>query len=380
MPEITRVLTVVGDPNRIGTWSGAPYFFLKAGKEQGFLSCGLPLRPEDLRRRRLLWNLARLGRGARPGGFQYTDAFLRPLFGRAGLGPGAEIEIVSHFPLLPPRPWPRAWRVSYYIDATLQQNFVDYGLAARVNPKVLEDALRRERAHYHAAERVVCMSRWAARSVVEHYGVPSSRVPVILPGANLEEAALAPPASQAGAAPLVPLRLGFIGKDWRRKGLPFLLQVADALARRSVPVRVVALGPPAADLPSHPLLESAGFLDKQHEAERFVRLVRSFHFSCLFSSAEASAISNIECLRLGVPVLASRVGGIPEAARDGLAYLFEPDCPPLEVADLLESFVRDPAAYHELRARVLRSAPEFSWRRTVERLIALWGAAGSLAA
>jgi glycosyltransferase involved in cell wall biosynthesis len=380
MPEITRVLTVVGDPNRIGAWSGIPYFFLKAGKEQGFLSCGLPLRPEDLRRRRVLWNLARLGRGARPGGFQYAEAFLRPLFGQARLCEQEELEIVSHFPLLPPWPWPRAWRVSYYIDATLRQNFFDYGLARRIGPGARQDALSRERERYHAAERVVCMSRWAARSVVEHYGVPPSRVLVIPPGANLDESALAPPAHPGAPPPLVPLRLGFIGKDWRRKGLPFLLRVADALARRSVPVRVVALGPRAADLPAHPLLKSAGFVDKQQAAARFVRLVRSFHFGCLFSSAEAFGIANLECLRLGVPVLASRVGGIPETAPDGLAYLFEPGCPPLEVADLLESFVRDPAAYHELRQRVLCAAPEFSWRRTVERLIALWQSAGRLAA
>jgi glycosyltransferase involved in cell wall biosynthesis len=145
-------------------------------------------------------------------------------------------------------------------------------------------------------------------------------------------------------------------------------------------VRVVALGPPAAELPSHPLLASAGFVDKQHEAARFVRLVRSLHFGCLFSSAEACGIANLECLRLGVPVLASRVGGIPDTAPDGPAYLFEPGCAPGEVADLLEAFVRDPAAYHELRQRVLRCAGEFSWRRTVERFVALWPAAGSLAA
>jgi glycosyltransferase involved in cell wall biosynthesis len=371
---------MVGDPNRIGDWSGTPYHFLKAGKAQGFLSCGLPLRPEAMRRRRLLWNLARLGRGARPGGFQYSEAFLRPLFAKARLGDQEELEIISHFPLLPPGPWPRGWRVSYYIDATLRQNFVDYGLARRIDPRVRENALGREREHYHAAERVVCMSRWAARSVVDDYGVPASRVLVIPPGANLDEDALAPPAHPAAAAPLVPLRLGFVGKDWRRKGLPFLLQVADALARRRLPVRVIALGPPAADLPAHPLLESAGFVDKRQDAARFVRLVCSFHFGCLFSSAEAFGIASLECLRLGVPVLASRVGGIPEIARDGLAHLFAPGYPADQVADLLESFVRDPLAYHELRARVRRAAPGFSWRRTVENFIALWHSAGSLAA
>ena len=66
--------------------------------------------------------------------------------------------------------------------------------------------------------------------------------------------------------------------------------------------------------------------------------------------------------------------------RDGLAYLFEPACRPHAVADLLQSFVGDPAAYHDLRERVIRAAAEFSWRRTVENFIALWQGASSLAA
>ena len=221
------------------------------------------------------------------------------------------------------------------------------------------------------------MSRWAANSVVEDYGIPSSKVHVILPGANLRDSdvigAAAPP-------PLDPLRLGFIGKDWRRKGLPFLLQVAEELARRKVGVRVVALGPSAADLAAHPLLEPAGFVDKAHDAQRFVQLVRSFHFGCLFSSAEACGIASLECLRLGVPVLASRVGGLPDTVRDGLGYLFAPGCAPREVADLLQSLVCDRLAYHDLRQRVARSAGEFCWRRTVSDFIALWQGAGRLAA
>jgi glycosyltransferase involved in cell wall biosynthesis len=377
MPETPRVLTVIGDPNQIGAWSGTPYFFLQAAQEQGFLSAGLSLRPEDLQWRRLFWNFARLLRGGRPGGFQYSEAFLRPLFAQARLGDGEEVELISHFPLLPPRPWPRGWRVSYYIDATLRQNFIDYRLADRIRPKTREDALCRELEHYHAAERIVSMSRWAANSVVKEYGVPSSNVHVILPGANLRDSDVTRPAEPP---PLDPLRLGFIGKDWRRKGLPFLLRVAEELARRRIGVRVVALGPAAADLPLHPLLERAGFIDKRHDSRRFVQLVRSFHFGCLFSSAEASAMANLECLRLGVPVLASRIGGIPDTVRDGLGYLFAPACPPREVADLLESFVRDRFVYQGLRQRVARSSAEFSWRRTVGDFIALWQGAERLAA
>ena len=103
MPEIPRVLTVVGDPNQIGAWSGIPYFFLQAGNEQGFLSAGLSLQPEDLQLRRLFWNFARMLRGSRPGGFQYSGVFLRRLFAQAKLRDDEQVEIISHFPLLPPR-------------------------------------------------------------------------------------------------------------------------------------------------------------------------------------------------------------------------------------------------------------------------------------
>jgi glycosyltransferase involved in cell wall biosynthesis len=379
MSEIPRVLAVIGDPNQINTWSGTPYFFLKAGTQQGFLSGCLPLRPEGLRHRRLVWNLVRVLLCSRPGGFQYTEAFLRRLFGQAHLRDKEPVEIISHFPLLPPRPWPPGWRVSYYIDATLRQNFIEYGVGDRINAKTREDALRRELEHYLAAERIVCMSRWAANSVVESYGVPSSKVHVIFPGANLHDGDLARVGNHAEQR-LNPLRLGFIGKDWRRKRLPFLLKVAEELERRGVGVRVVALGPRREDLPSHPLLEKAGFIDKRHDSWRFVQLVRSFHFGCLFSSAEAYGVANLECLRLGVPVLASRVGGIPDTVRDGLAYLFDPNCPPHEVADLLQFFVRDRVAYHDLQQRVIRCADEFSWLRTVEKFVSVWDGRGALAA
>ena len=171
---------------------------------------------------------------------------------------------------------------------------------------------------------------------------------------------------------LRPLRLGFVGKDWQRKGLPFLLEVARILTRRRVSVEVVAIGPAARSLPSATSLQSMGFVDKRSEMGRFIELIRSFHFGCLFSVADASPIANLECLRLGVPVLTRRVGGIPDTVPEGLGYLFEPEAAPDEVADLLAGLVAAPGRYWQLRARVADRADEFSWHRTVECFIDLW--------
>src|SRR5690606_41707271 len=68
-------------------------------------------------------------------------------------------------------------------------------------------------------------------------GIPCSKVHVVLPGANLDERDLVPSSDQLEPPPPNPLRLGFIGKHWQRKGLPFVLQVAEELARRGVGVR-----------------------------------------------------------------------------------------------------------------------------------------------
>src|SRR5690606_27564588 len=94
MPEAPRLLVAMGDPHRIDTWSGTPYFFLQAAREQGFLAGALPLRPEGLRHLRLAWHLAQAARGARPGGFQYTEAFLRRLFAKARLCHDRPLEII----------------------------------------------------------------------------------------------------------------------------------------------------------------------------------------------------------------------------------------------------------------------------------------------
>ncbi len=365
-----RRLAVVGDANRVATWSGIPYHLLEEGKLQGFFEGGLALRPERFRRARLLWNARMLATTGRWGGFQYSEPFLERLF--AEVEPGGEI--VSHFPLLPPSRRLSGWRVSYYIDATLQQNFRDYGLAARLHRRVRQDALAREREAYGAAERVVCMSRWAATSVIDEYGVERHKVHVVRPGANLPRD-IAASGSEAASKSFEPyLRLGFIGKDWRRKWLPRLLAVAEALERLGTPTRVVAIGVPVAEGQRHRLLERQGFIDKEHEIGRFVDALRSFHFGCLLSSVEALGISTLECLRVGVPVVGTRVGGIVDAIDESVGALVEPEDSPEAIAERIRLLVA-PDRYRQLRLEAARRSEEYSWCATVHRLRQVWGEA-----
>ncbi|UAJ72563.1 glycosyltransferase [Synechocystis sp. PCC 7339] len=187
MPK--RYLMLVGDPNDINIWSNIPYYFLQAARKDDFLMAGLPLKPAQLKFWRLLWNLWQLLFTGQRGGFQYSNYFARLLIAQVSLPP-EPIEIISHFPLLPPEPIPVQWQLNYYIDATTKQVFESYGIDQKVGKNFQAEVLARETRNFQKAKRIICMCHWAADSVINDYGIDPSKVFVIPGGANLDEALL----------------------------------------------------------------------------------------------------------------------------------------------------------------------------------------------
>jgi glycosyltransferase involved in cell wall biosynthesis len=361
-----RVLACVGDARSIKTWSGTPFFFLEAGQRSGFLDAGLALDPTPLRAHRLAWNAWRMVRHREIGGFQYSPFFLRRLLAQAE-EIDATTEIISHFPLLPPQS--AALPTSYYIDATLTQNFEEHRY--KVGRRLAADALVRERHNYASAERVICMSRWTARSLIERYGLASNKVHVIPGGANLPNE----DHFVSQAAPLDaqrPIRLGFVGRNWRSKRLTFLLEVADILHSRGYQVEVAAAGFAPDSGPTHPLMQAVGLIDKATSMPRFSEFIRSCHFGCLFSFIDAAPRSNLEFLRLGIPVLTHDVGGMRDTVPDGCGYVFTPFPDPDDVAHVIRSYVQEPERYTALRARIASRSQEFTWQSALKKLIAIW--------
>ena len=377
---MTRQLLCCGDPTDLATWSNIPFFVLQAGLQQGLLSSGLVLRPQRLRWQGRFWNLQQWLRTGRPGGFQYSEWFLRSLWHQAVLDPlrsDQHRRLLSHFPLLPPAPWPDDWQVSFYIDATTRQVFDDYGAASRIAPEFQRAVLRREQAAYAAAEAIITMSEWAADSVCRDYGIAAERVHVVPGGANLDEQALALlPGMDMPPEPSLqkPLRLGFLGKEWERKGGPFVLSVAEALQRIGIPAVVRAIGPSVQALPDSPLLQPLGFISKRTEMAEFVREVSSWHFGTLFSSYEAFGISNRECFRLGIPVLAHATGGIPSTfTGPGCGYLFEVHPSVESVSDWIRQQLTPYSRYLGLRSELADRRTEFSWIAAAQQLQEILG-------
>lgn len=370
-----RILTCVGDATSIHTHGGLPFHLLEAGRHAGFIDGGWKLAPEKLRVKRAYWNLRRWATHGEVGGYQYSPEFIHSLVTQAPKEKADIDEVISIFPLLP-MDHSKFGSVSLYIDATLKNNFEDYRLDERLGKSIASEALERERSLYFQATRVVCRSRAAAKSVVEDYGVDPAKVHFVAGGANISRHA-GISLSPVEFEPMKPLRLGFIGKDWRRKNLPFLLDIADSLHARGLDVEVAAAGFNPTLGPKHPLLRSVGFIDKHRNVNQFIAFVRSCHFLCLFSHAEAFGISNREGLRLGVPVLARDVGGIRDAVPHGCGRLFEPRASADEIADVVAEYVDDADRYRELRAHVTERSNEFTWDAAVQKMREIW--AGSKA-
>lgn len=358
-----RGLVANGDPRNIATFSNIPHFFLKAGLKNGLLHSGVVLRPEELRTRRFIWNALRPLTLDRPRGWTYSRRYARTVWPRRETAGEVE-EYISHFQLLPPRDLVRE-PITYYVDATMRQWFDDYGW--RVGRRVRVDALAREREAYLSSRYVVGMSDWCSDDVVSSYGVPREQVRTILPGANLDEDSLSPAEEWNGV--LSPLRLGLVGIDWERKGGPVLLDAAAILERMGHAVEVVVLGPDPKRVPAHPSLRPLGYVHKGREFQRFVEILRSFHFGCLLSRVEASGFSTLEYLRLGIPIIATAVGGIVDPKDAGLRFPVEADGE--QVAEALAEVLREPDRYATMRKAAARDGVAYRWDRTADEMMGL---------
>ncbi len=299
-----RSVAAVGDVTNPSSWSGIPYHFWRAAMKAGFATLPWQMNLETFKRRRVAWNVKQgmMGRGV--GGYQYSDDFLERLEAQI---PGSlfATEIITfnqHFP--------RALSVqraggllNCYIDAPFAALISGRGLDLRLSARMAAKACQQERENFEACSRVVTMGRWAAEVAISECAVPAKKVFTILPGANLEipeNWAFPSPSSRAGRER--DFVLGFVGKDWQRKGLPLLVAVRHELARRGWKASVHAAGNAPLEMARASGVRFVGFIDKHRDPARFLKFITGCDVGCLFSDREALGISTLEFLRAGVPV------------------------------------------------------------------------------
>lgn len=374
-PAHQRSVAAIGDVADVRAWSGIPFHFLEAAQAAGFASIPWRLDLRALRGPRVRWSLGQLLRGRRAGGFQYSAAFMKAA--------GAQVpealfasEIITFHQHFPPCGAVKAagGRLNHYIDATFAALASGRGLDLRLPSRVVEEGRQAERENYRASAHVVTMARWTAESAVIECGVPAAKVAIILPGANFSlppDAVLAAPPGRVGRER--DFVLGFVGMDWQRKGLPFMVEVRDLLAARGWRVKVQAAGAAPQELADREGVNFVGQIDKSGaQGDHFFRFLKACDIGCLFSRAEALGISTLEFLRAGVPVAGFAHQGLADTLPPDAGFRFPLEASAADVADTFEVYLRDEAKQEEFRHHAQHWSPLVTWERCVAEMQELW--------
>ncbi|WP_377274497.1 glycosyltransferase family 4 protein [Peterkaempfera sp. SMS 1(5)a] len=240
-----------------------------------------------------------------------------------------------------------------------------------LDPAVAADLDARERSVLGAAAAVVATSEWAGRRLVAHHRLAADRVGVAAPGADI-----APPASGTDGAS----RLLCVASVTPRKGQHLLVEALAAVsdlpwsclcvgALHQDPDYAAGLRALAGKLGVGDRLRLAG---PRHGADLDAGYATA-DLLVLPSYAETYGMVVTEALARGVPVLATDVGGVPQAlgrAPDGtVPGILVPPGDPAALAAALRRWFGEPGLRRRLRAAAAaRRAALDGWESTAGRL------------
>ncbi len=234
-------------------------------------------------------------------------------------------------------------------SATVPVIYTPHGWAFSRSGSIVSGHLYRfvEKTLARQTAAIVAVSADEQRSAIDA-GIPSNRLHRILSG--LPDQADAP--RQTRGTITGPLRLLFIGRFDRQKGLDWLIDALRPLGADRV--RLTALGAPWVDgnrLPPADNVEFPGWI----EPEALNGYLDATDALVVPSRWEAFGLVAIEAMRRGVAVIASRRGALPELIEDGQnGILFD---------------LEDPQAFRKRLSELSRADLEQMGRRGRQRFI-----------
>lgn len=252
---------------------------------------------------------------------------------------------------------------------------------------VLSEPLGRlTRAIYWCAEKVgavvgdytIAVSEWDRRLALRYRLTTPGKIVTIhngiepLPPDGVTPAPLREDLGLSAGEPLI----GSVANFYPTKGLTHLVR-ASALVHREVPdARVVLVGDGEEGSALRGLVRDLGleevvrFLGRRDDVDRILAGLDLFVLS---SVKEGLPFALLEAMRLARPIVATRVGGVPEALRDGDAGIVVEPGDERAMASAIIRLLRDPAEARRLGcAAGRRVAEEFSREQMLTSTAALY--------
>jgi len=228
-----------------------------------------------------------------------------------------------------------------------------------------------------AADRIAAISD-GVRAALIASGVPADRIRVVPSGIDLEP--FQAPCDRAALRARLGIDVGTflvlnVAALAPHKSQETLLEAAALLRGRVAGLRVWIAG----EGPERRALEArlagtgaGGAVRLLGFREDVADLLRAADLFCISSWLEGLGTSILDAMAAGLPVVATRVGGIPEVVADGeTGLLVEPRSPAL-LAEAIASLAGDPSRRAGMGARAKEVVRAFSADRTAERTRALY--------
>jgi glycosyltransferase involved in cell wall biosynthesis len=209
-------------------------------------------------------------------------------------------------------------------------------------------------------------------------GVGEERIRVIPPGVNGAEFAC----DDADPFPAIPHpRVVFVGRLALQKGIETLLKAASLMRRSDAQIVIVGDGPRRAALEREVRARGLGARVRIVGFRRHSEIPQVLSHSelfCLPSRFEELSSALLEAMRAGLPIVATDVGGVPEAL-DGAGRLVPPD-EPVALARTLDELLSDGALAARLGRLARDRSRDYEWSELATRVLDLYQAVAGVRA
>ena len=172
----------------------------------------------------------------------------------------------------------------------------------------------------------------------------------------------------------------FVGRHIERKGICYLIEAAKYLPRDQFEIRIVGVGDLTEELkkqaasmpPESAEIIFTGKLSPEELANEY-RTANVFTLPAIVDSkgdTEGLGVVLIEAMELGLPVVASNVGGIPDVVVDGVSGILVPEKSPEALASAFKKLSSDAGLVRNLLAGAQKRIAEcFTWDGIIERQV-----------
>ena len=230
---------------------------------------------------------------------------------------------------------------------------------------------------YRQVRAFLCASD-AIRQMLMEQGIEAARTITVHEGIDLEHVAAAPPVSVHEAywlphnAPLA----GAVGALVGHKGHRYLIEAAAQVVREVPDARFVILG--EGDLRASLEKQIAELHLEKHVILGGFRpdvlsLLKGFDIFLMPSVTEGLGTSLLDAMACAKPIIASRVGGIPEVVVDGKTGILVPPKDPDRLAQAIVRMMQDRALAASMAdAGYARVTERFTVERMVEETLAVY--------